>query len=52
MSCGNQWSKYLLVQGNPLAVLGCQIRDSTLFVLKLPVDSSTLGVIDHHSGSC
>ena len=39
-----------LVQGNPLAVLGCQLRDSTLFVSKLPVDSSTLGVADHHSG--
>ena len=36
-----QWSKYPLVQGSPLAVLGCQLRDSTLFVQKLPVDSST-----------
>ena len=24
---GHKWSKYLLVQGNPLAVLGCQLRD-------------------------
>ena len=29
--CERQWSKYPLVQGNPLAVLGCQLRDSTLF---------------------
>ena len=35
-----------------MAVLGCQLRDSTLFVQKLPVDSSTLGVTDHHSGCC
>ena len=51
-SCGHKWSKYPLVHGNPLAVLGCQMRDSTFFVQKLPVDSSTLGVTDHHSGSC
>ena len=31
--------KYPLVQGNSLAVLGCQLRDSTLLVQKLPVDS-------------
>ena len=30
--CEHKWSKYPLVQGNPLAVLGCQLRDSTLFV--------------------
>ena len=30
--CKHKWSKYPLVQGNPLAVLGCQLRDSTLFV--------------------
>ena len=46
-----KWSKYLLVQGNPLAVLGCQLRDSFLFVSNFPVDSSALGVADHHS-SC
>ena len=28
--CKHKWSKYPLVQGNPLAVLGCQLRDSTL----------------------
>ena len=50
--CERQWSKYPLVKGNPLAVLGCQLRDSTLFVSKLPVDSSTLGVADHHSSCC
>ena len=50
--CEHKWSKYPLVQGNPMAVLGCQLRDSTLFVQKLPVDSSTLGVTDHHSGCC
>ena len=50
--CEHKWSKYPLVQGNPLAVLGCQLRDSTLFVQKLPVDSSTLGVTDHHSSCC
>ena len=37
------------MQGNPLAVLGCQLRDSILFVSMLPVDSSTLCVSDHHS---
>ena len=52
VSCGHKWSKYRLVQGSPLAVLGCQMRGSTLFVLKLPVDSSILGVTDHHSGCC
>ena len=41
--CEHKWSKYPLMQGNPLAVLGCQLRDSTLFVSTLPVDSSTLG---------
>ena len=46
--CQNKWSKYPLIQGNPLAVLGCQLRDSSLFVSKLPVDSSTFGVADHH----
>ena len=51
VSCSHKL-KYPLVQGNPLAVLGCQMRDSTLFVQKLPVDSSTLGVTDHHSDSC
>ena len=50
--CKHKWSKYPLVQGNPMAVLGCQLRDSTLFVQKLPVDGSTLGVTDHHSGCC
>ena len=30
--CEHKWSKYPLVQGNPLAMLGCQLRDSTLFV--------------------
>ena len=34
-----------------MAVLGYQ-RDSTLFVQKLPVDSSILGVTDHQSGCC
>ena len=50
--CKHKWSKYPLVQGNPLAVLGCQLRDSILFVSTLPVDSSTLGVADHHSRCC
>ena len=50
--CENKWSKYPLVQGSPLAVLGYQLRHSTLFVQKLPVDSSTLGVTDHHSSCC
>ena len=52
MVCIHKWSKYKLIEGNPLAVLGCQLRDSTLFVQKLPVDSSTLGVTDHNSGYC
>ena len=52
MVCEHKWSKYPLVQGNPMAVLGCQLRDSTLFVQKLPVHSSTFGVTDHHSGCC
>ena len=50
--CEHKWSKYPLVQGNPLAVLGCQLRDSILFISTLPVDNSTLGVADHHSGYC
>ena len=50
--CKHKWSKYPLVEGNPLAVLGCQLRDSTLYVLKLPIDSSTHGVADHHSRCC
>ena len=48
----HKWSKYPLVQRNPMTVLGCQLRDSTLFLQKLPLDSSTLGVIDHYSGCC
>ena len=40
------------MQGSPLAVLECQLRDSTLFAQSLPVDSSTLGVTDHLSSSC
>ena len=52
VSCGHNWSKYPLVQGNPLAILECQMKDSTLFVHKLLAYSSILGVIDHHSGSC
>ena len=28
----HKWSKYPLVQGNPMVVLGCQLRDSTLFM--------------------
>ena len=51
VSCGHKWSKYPLVQENPLAVLGCQMRDFTLLVQNLPVDSSIFGVTDHHSGS-
>ena len=50
--CEYKWSKYPLMHGNPLAVLGCQLRDSTLFVQKLPVNSSTLGVTYHHSSCC
>ena len=50
--CKHKWSKYPLMQGNPMAMLGCQLRDCALFVQKLPVESSTLGVIDHHSGCC
>ena len=38
--------------GNPLAVLKCQLRYFTLFVSTLPVNSSTLGVADHHSSCC
>ena len=30
--CKHKWSKYPFVQGNPLAVLGCQLKDSTLFL--------------------
>ena len=41
-----------LCKGNPLAALGCLLRNSTLYVLKLPVDISTLGVADHHSSCC
>ena len=52
IACKHKWSKYTLVQGNPLAVLGCQLRDSILFVSMLPVDSSTLEVADHHSRCC
>ena len=29
--CVHKWFKYPFVQGNPLAILGCQLRDSTLF---------------------
>ena len=50
--CKHKWSTYPLIQGNPLAVLVCQLRDSTLYVLKLPVDSSILRVADHHSRCC
>ena len=50
--CKHKWSKYPLVQGNSMAILGCQLRDSTLFIQKLPVDSSTLGEADHHSRCC
>ena len=25
----HEWSKYLFVQGNPMDVLGCQLRGST-----------------------
>ena len=28
----HKWAKYPLVQGSPMAVLGCQLRDFTLFV--------------------
>ena len=52
MVCKQKGSKYPFVWGNSMAVLGCQLRDSTLFLQKLPVDSSTLGVNDHHSGCC
>ena len=38
--------------GNLLAVLKFQLRDSCLFVSTLPVDSSTLGMADHHSRYC
>ena len=30
-------------------LLGCQLRDSIWFISTFPVDSSTLGVADHHS---
>ena len=50
--CKHKWSKYLIMQGNPLTVRGCQLRDSSLFVQKLPVKSSTLGVTDHHFICC
>ena len=38
--------------GNPLAVLRCQLKDYSLFVSTLPVDSSILRVADHHSRCC
>ena len=44
MSC--LWTQVVQVSTcvrNPLAVLECQLRDSSLFVSTLPVDSSTLG---------
>ena len=50
--CKQKLFKYLFMQGSPLAMLECKLRDSTLFVQKLPVDSSTLGVIDHYSSYC
>ena len=50
--CGHKWSKYPLMLGNPLAVLKCQLRDFSLFVSNVPLDSSTLGVAGHHSRSC
>ena len=50
--CEQKCSKYPLVKGNPLAVLGCQLKDSILFVSTLLIDSSTLGVTDHHSRYC
>ena len=50
--CSYKWSKYPIVLGNPLAVLKYQLRDSSLFVSTLPVDSSTLEVADHHSRCC
>ena len=50
--CQHKWSKDPLMHGNPLAVLGCQVRDSTLFVQNLQMDSSTLGVTDHYSSCC
>ena len=40
--CMHKWSKYLLMQGNPLVVLRCQLRDSILFVSTMPVDGSML----------
>ena len=50
--CEQKWSKWPLMHGNPMAVLGCQLKDSTLFMQKLLVDSSTFGVTDHYSGCC
>ena len=41
--------KYLLVQRNPFAILGYQLRDFILFVSTFPVHNSTLGVTYHHS---
>ena len=35
-----------------MAALKCQLRDPTLFVSTLIVDSSTLGVADHHPRCC
>ena len=49
--CRHKQSTYPLVLGNPLAVLKYQLRDSRLFVSTLLVDSSTLGVADHHPRS-
>ena len=40
--CMHKWSKYPLMQGNPLAVLRCQLLGFILFVLTLPVDNSIL----------
>ena len=35
-----------------MAVLKWQLRDSSLFVSTLPVNTSTLGVADHHLRCC
>ena len=38
--------------GESYGCAGIQLRDSTLFVQKLLVDSSKLGLTGHHSGCC
>ena len=47
MACGPSIHLY---RGILWLCWGAKMRDSTLFIQKLPVDSSILGVTDHYSG--